>query len=785
MAIVLHSKYYQAMTHPTDELVPTPEPSWSGSTRAVWPQVDLPTALHTKYPTDAHIALYSVPGRASIPRLSKGILAHMPPSEAPVLRHVFVDLDNPGHLPWSQAPDGPPGFHDFLESNTPLAISAGWYRTAHGARLMWNLRDPVPAHMFRSLVVPLMETLQSLGLEPDFACKDWTRLFRLPYVVRSQHSSTVSDTPLALPRGYLDTVWFPRDGLCPEHVAPSGHSDNSPRPSEPRPLTPTERQTLERVLDGELAHTLLQGQILAHPGERHTRTLSVLGALANALDTSDPEILYGALFPSYQAMVEAYPDSSGLGKAWNLCQWVSAQYRAERASQVQDVDLGLEKAVAQAMGVPLGKVRENLVLYTPDGQGLYVWSLREMEYRHSVAPALLVPTLEKYCGALNPTTRSSAGGPRSLTAILADHGSEIWSAEYRYGAIRNEVLDGTLVLKTCREDRALSAEWSSDVHKWLEAAFPDKTDLEHVLDWLATSTELTEPTCALYLEGPPAVGKSLFAVGLARIWGVGPVEYDLATSRFNDALLRSPVILADEPPPGLGNESSTTVRRLLNGVGLTIEAKFRPTIPLTGCPRLIIAANNGDALALNETLTASDIAAIQERIGHVVMSEEGSRFLEAIGGRDHVHRTWIEQGVFAKHVLWLRDNRRPVRGRRFLVSGWQSSLTDNLASAVRVNQALCLVLAQALKASTPFPGVWAEDDEIFVQASLVPTLWKAFGHDRPPTQPTILTAIKALSSGPPLRMTLGGERRRVWPILPHHVAIVAERYGIGEYSEFA
>lgn len=157
-------------------------------------------AFAKPYEDDRHFVCYSIfdadglPVNASpkdfcLPRLRKGSLASarkaFAESNLSLLCHVAcLDIDNPGHAPH---PEGvrlaPP------ENLTGvLADWAVWYPTNHGYRLVYRLEKPQEPEAFEGIVRWLASKFTSSDSSgsavADDKVFDWTRLFRLPLVVR-------------------------------------------------------------------------------------------------------------------------------------------------------------------------------------------------------------------------------------------------------------------------------------------------------------------------------------------------------------------------------------------------------------------------------------------------------------------------------------------------------------------------------------------------------------------------------------------------------------------------
>ncbi|MCP4674205.1 MAG: hypothetical protein GY854_01530 [Deltaproteobacteria bacterium] len=142
---------------------------------------ELEHALMRVYNTDAHMVTYVVPGWDRQPRINKCGLPHFEPT--PQVEVLLCDVDNPDHQPWA-----PELIDATLKKYETLDVlkTAGLYHTAHGARIMQPLETPIPVDQVEPYIVGWLMDLEWAGLHVDWACRDWTRLFRLPNVQRDE-----------------------------------------------------------------------------------------------------------------------------------------------------------------------------------------------------------------------------------------------------------------------------------------------------------------------------------------------------------------------------------------------------------------------------------------------------------------------------------------------------------------------------------------------------------------------------------------------------------------------
>jgi len=145
-------------------------------------QTALEVALKTAYSSDAHAVPYAVYHRGELldtaPRIRKEALAGLGDAEIEVLFGcLFVDVDHPTKEPTD-------GWYAAERDKLTGAGMAYAYRTRGGYRLVWLLERPASPEQYEALHAAVRRQLASIGVEADSATTDWTRCYRLPYVVR-------------------------------------------------------------------------------------------------------------------------------------------------------------------------------------------------------------------------------------------------------------------------------------------------------------------------------------------------------------------------------------------------------------------------------------------------------------------------------------------------------------------------------------------------------------------------------------------------------------------------
>jgi hypothetical protein len=156
----------------------------------VYRVMELHEALSRRYATDAHLVTYVVQGALRQPRVNK---AGLPWFGHPLRVEVFFcDIDNPAHASWdARLHRQALAQFDSLE---PLQ-TAGLYFTPHGQRIVQPLAAALPVLEAEMYLHRWLAWLAAAGLDVDWMCRDWTRHFRLPNVVRD---GRCIDSPVVL-----------------------------------------------------------------------------------------------------------------------------------------------------------------------------------------------------------------------------------------------------------------------------------------------------------------------------------------------------------------------------------------------------------------------------------------------------------------------------------------------------------------------------------------------------------------------------------------------------------
>jgi hypothetical protein len=228
----------------------------------------------------------------------------------------------------------------------------------------------------------------------------------------------------------------------------------------------------------------------------------------------------------------------------------------------------------------------------------------------------------------------------------------------------------------CERDMTLTPAYDAEVDEWLNLLGQDKADL--LKDWLAASVVLDRPISALHISAPTNSGKNLIVNGLARLWGN---NYQNLRDYSALMLKDSPIVYCDEGlPPHWRWQFSTLLRAMTSQSNHTARDTGFSTLKIHGYLRLIFAGNDALMNLQQENLSGESIEATMKRIVSIThKNRDAKQYLED-PTRAGKLTGWVN-GVLARHVLWLNENRAIDTKKRFMVEDTDTaSLTESLTS---------------------------------------------------------------------------------------------------------
>lgn len=254
----------------------------------------------------------------------------------------------------------------------------------------------------------------------------------------------------------------------------------------------------------------------------------------------------------------------------------------------------------------------------------------------------------------------------------------------------------------------ITGQRHQDIEEWLQAIAGDQYDL--LQDWLAGFTKIDRPLPALYLKGPPSIGKGMLLEGLKLLTERKMFAYfEDALGDFQDHFEDTYMLVVDEDASNTDSKFQKDVvsvlRRTIGGQLRQINLKGVKGTQLDGEWRLILCANNSDLLQIHKDLNNQDIEALNGRIFFLdalpreklikgVLKKAGNRYGNDQGPGTEAGQ-WLQK--IAEHVKWLSENRQVQHGERFLMdpplSPWHESLRIKSAGGMII----CKAIAESIR----------------------------------------------------------------------------------------
>lgn len=510
---------------------------------------------------------------------------------------------------------------------------------------------------------------------------------------------------------------------------------------------------------GDVLEKVCDGEVFAEPGTRDSTIFALSNVIAKRFPDGDPANLAEHFRRSISLMGDDCPSVQTVEYKIERAQ---TALRKEKVKQEQDENEGRRDRIREAFG---GKRTE---VYTDEELTAFG---RRPKWIVQKGKSFYFLTLEGYRG---PFTDADAGNAALIE--LAPAPVELWRTSRQgevvrkscnmlvaeYGTVALDVKVDMRVQKTMYDVdtrtiieapcplRKLDAVYHPEIDKWLQLMVGDDkyNDLK---TWIAAVTLLDVPCVALFLTGPKGTGKSLLALGLARLWTTGgPTTLAEALSDFNESVARCPLCFADEtlPKDFKGYTKNGELREHIQAMVRPFKRKFLPNTSLLGATRDIIAANNQDILRTQENLSNNDIGAIVDRFMHISTNLASTRYLDTVDTRE-----WVESDKIAQHALWLRDNHEWKSEGRFLIKVRDEQLSRSLATRAGDRSAVCQWLVGYLTNPREFDDgaegnllVRVSNGRLCVNTQGVVDCWTMYvSNEKCPPTGRLSTAIAALS----------------------------------------
>lgn len=559
------------------------------------------------------------------------------------------------------------------------------YTTKHGARYIHVLAEGVPVDVAEGYIRGLAEVYRAAGVVMDPACFDWSRLFRLPKVLRDGAATWTS--PFFHLISQFDEL------LAVDGIDPVGKQTASeyaeireldiplPSPDEAMGLletvdgknkvVPTQaHKQAKKLLSGQDSFPVLfEGQPLGATGLRDQTLMRMVGQVSTYLyaynlregrDAFRPQHVYALFLPSVQDLEPDSGTPSWEHSAWSkiLRCWAREEAKAtvqkraseEAADEVEDkIESMLEGAqlwapslADQSRSPALAMLSRILIVGTPSGHFYIMGSdgyYRPQAVRQSHLRAVI---REMGLDDLIQFQHFENGRLVKLTAedLLMQHGTVVTGTVGRVAVdgahIENMgTSDATMIVPIFRRRTDIEPRYDERVDKWLRLLVESPDDYLRLCKWLAYALDFEGgPICALSISGPPSVGKKLLARGLSETVNttIAASGFDMVQS-FNTTLGRTPFLVIDEGLPSRvpgGLDIADKFRQIVSGETITINEKYQAPIQVNNPMRVLFTANNHSVikqLTKHRDLSPDDQQAIGIRIMHFEAQHAAATYL--------------------------------------------------------------------------------------------------------------------------------------------------------------
>lgn len=665
---------------------------------------DFQTAFRSQYATDAHFITYVVTNQSTWPRLNKPVLPRIRMLNNDVLTTMVVlDYDNPNHQPWM-----PGQLEQFIGQLSDVAVSwplaMRWtlfYTTKNGARLVYVLRNPVPADQSETRHEGLVKEFRQRGIHfgtRDGVVADWTRLFRLPNVTRDTQQTWLMDPSVS---EYIEQL----DNRVDIEELPSA---GDPKYSEyaeirqfdePKPDREYSKSLLNAVNmgTGRMGNTefykaakqrlknrdcyacLFETKPLASVGSRGSTLLKFVGqavALLYYLEGTRPEHIY-ALFLDPVLQFEPAPDvADWTDELWRFvgtC-WAREESRAVVAQKKAEEQAAVAASLEENILMGMREWNRHPELYSPNvqvavgylerhmiasvGSTYYIIGSNGYYDPSPVTQTQLIASIRaKGLGGIMVTAAPNKDGmlvDRPIQHVISQYATvvqDIWAQPGVIGCTIDGIDTETATLKIpCyARNPELQPCYDKDVDAWLQSLFGQHYD--QGCKWIAWALAFEEgPICALSLAGSAGAGKKMLVQGLAECLK----QPRLATaedmvSNYSYGLLTSPFLIVNEgwPKSGNGRQPADQFRSLVSGDPMTVNRKFMAPVKISSAVRVIFTANNLDVIKMlchKRELSPEDREALAVRLMHFDIGDGASQHLADLKGMRHTAkpgRRWI------------------------------------------------------------------------------------------------------------------------------------------------
>jgi energy-coupling factor transporter ATP-binding protein EcfA2 len=381
---------------------------------------------------------------------------------------------------------------------------------------------------------------------------------------------------------------------------------------------------------------------------------------------------------------------------------------------------------------------------------------------------LLAPAI--VCGWVEITTeRDGEIRERTRDEIYAELRALVLEESYSWTSEHDMYQDMgcKLIHAAARRNSKIRARRSGIAERYLRELCASDLAHQRLVRWLSNVDLLSIQLPILYIWGPAGAGKTTIAKAIARLWEDQDRGAEGLTQRFNFALTRSPVVIADEALPSAW-QGELGMRRLRSFIGNSmhsIERKYGASSHVTGNARVVATANTNELFSADSRthLTTEDRIAIESRITSVEVKEPPKAGVWAELSeisreeRESLYTHLIDE--LAEHVLWLCVQQGVQHVGRFGFSDLAAKPNEiHLTADHTVVHSVAEWVAKYVTGielqrvsgddvRVPLGSITVRDGKLLVAAAAMDqrSLWGGYLSSRTPSMRRISTALRALA----------------------------------------